>query len=317
VSERPVLIVDALNVFTRHFVVNPSMSDQGHHVGGFMGFMKGLRLLCERIRPSKVVVVWEGGGAPRKTAIFKDYKQSRRPQRLNRFYSDIPDTIENRNRQVTLTVDALKNVPIVQMYVSDCEADDVIGYLVKYAFKDNGVVIASSDKDMYQLVNNRVTQWSPGQKKFIDTETIIDKLGIHPNNFCTARCFIGDPSDGLPGIKGAGFKTMAKRFPELRLEADVSVDDIIKKSQESILTSKVKVFQSIVDNSTVARRNWKVMFLGTSNLSGTQINKICGVINTFKPNRDKISLMRLLLREGINDFDVDTFYMTINSSYAG
>ena len=133
---RPILLVDGLNVFTRHFVANPTMSDHGHHVGGFVGFLKGLRLLCERIRPSKVVVVWEGGGASRKRAIFKEYKQGRRPQRLNRFYEDIPDTIENRNRQVKLIVDALKNVPVVQMYVSDCEADDVIGYLAKYTFND-------------------------------------------------------------------------------------------------------------------------------------------------------------------------------------
>ena len=314
---RPILLVDGLNVFTRHFVANPTMSDHGHHVGGFVGFLKGLRLLCERIRPSKVVVVWEGGGASRKRAIFKEYKQGRRPQRLNRFYEDIPDTIENRNRQVKLIVDALKNVPVVQMYVSDCEADDVIGYLAKYTFNDTQCVIASSDKDLYQLVNERVRQWSPGQKLFITTEIIIDKFGIHPNNFCAARCFIGDSSDGISGIKGAGFKTMAKRFPGLQEEEDISVDDIIEASVEQSKSSKVKLFTNIIESQDIPRRNWKLMFLGTNNLSADQINKISGIINTFEPSRNKIEIMRLLLREGVNNFDVDAFYMSVNGTYAG
>ncbi len=316
-SSRPVLLVDGLNVFTRHFVANPTMSDHGHHVGGFVGFLKGLRLLCERIRPSKVVVAWEGGGSPRRRAIFKDYKKGRRPQRLNRYYEDIPDTVENRNRQVKLTVDALKNLPVIQMYVPDCEADDVIGYLAKYLFKDTQCVIVSSDKDLYQLVSDRVSQWSPGQKIFITSDIIVSKFGIHPNNFCAARCFIGDPSDGIPGIKGAGFKTMSKRFPGLQEETDVSVNDIISSALEQSKTSKIKLFDSIVENQELPRRNWKVMYLGTDNLSGNQINKICGVIDTFEPYRNKIELTRLLLREGINNFDLDSFYMSINGTYSG
>ena len=59
------------------------------------------------------------------------------------------------------------------------------------------------------------------------------------------------------------------------------------------------------------------MYLGTDNLSGDQINKICGVIDTFEPYRNKIELTRLLLREGINNFDLDSFYMSVNGTYSG
>ena len=61
-SRHPVLIIDGLNFFTRHFVVNPTMSGQGHHIGGTVGFLKGLRLLTEKLVTSHVVVVCEGGG---------------------------------------------------------------------------------------------------------------------------------------------------------------------------------------------------------------------------------------------------------------
>ena len=58
---RPVLLVDGLNFFMQHFVVNPTMSTHGNHVGGVVGFMKGLGRLVDRIGPSEVVVAWEGG----------------------------------------------------------------------------------------------------------------------------------------------------------------------------------------------------------------------------------------------------------------
>ena len=67
-TNRPVLIVDGLNLFMRHFVVNPAMSESGQHIGGFLGFLKGLWHLCDRIGPSKIIVVWESGGSPRRRA---------------------------------------------------------------------------------------------------------------------------------------------------------------------------------------------------------------------------------------------------------
>ena len=126
-NERPVLIVDALNLFVRHFVANPTMNESGEHVGGFLGFLKSLGYLCERTLPKEVIVVWEGGGSPRRRAILKDYKDRRRPYKMNRYYGDeIPDTFENRNKQISLVVEALGNVPVRQIYVEDCEADDII-----------------------------------------------------------------------------------------------------------------------------------------------------------------------------------------------
>ena len=98
--EKPVLIIDGLNLFTRHFVVNPTMSQNGHHLGGFVGFLKGIRLLSERCNPEQIVVVWEGGGSVRKKNVYADYKRQSRPVKLNRYYDDIPDTMQNRNYQI-------------------------------------------------------------------------------------------------------------------------------------------------------------------------------------------------------------------------
>ena len=112
-----------------------------------------------------------------------------------------------------LIVKMLHHVPVRQLYVADCEADDVIGYLIRYKFADQHCVIVSSDKDYYQLLSEKVVQWSPGQKKFITPESVFAKFGVTVENFCTTRAIIGDASDNIKGVKGAGFKTLVKRFP--------------------------------------------------------------------------------------------------------
>jgi len=312
-TEKPVLIIDGLNFFTRHFVVNPTMSQNGHHLGGFVGFLKGLRLLSERCSPEQIVVVWEGGGSSRRRAIFSDYKQGRRPQKLNRYYEDIPDTVGNRNRQVALLVEALRHVPVRQVYVTECEADDAIAYMTKYQYRKHKCIIVSSDKDLYQLIDNRVTQWSPGQKAYITSEKVREKFGVSVSNIVTARSFIGDPSDGLKGVPHAGFKSLSKRFPQLSEDQHVSVSDVISMAQELSETKKLKVLDSIIENSDVALRNWKLMYLDITNMSGQQIEKIKYTIDSFEARRNKIALMRMLMREGVNNFDVDSYYVAIKN----
>ncbi len=313
-NDRPILLIDALNFFTRHFVVNPSMSETGNHVGGIVGFMKGIRLLADKIEPRQIFVIWEGGGSSRRRAIFKDYKNGRRPQKLNRYYGDdIPDTVENRNYQISLCIELLKHTPAGQIYVGDCEADDVIGYLIRNKFRQDNCVIASSDRDYYQLISEKKLQWSPGQKRFITMDAVKEKYGVSVQNFCTARCFVGDPSDGLPGIKGAGFKTLVKRFPQLGDEEFVSVDEILKMSMDKSRGSKLKLFQEINENHDIARRNWRLMFLDIHNLSGEHIKKIEYATDTFTPSRNKIGFMRILMRESIKTFDADSFFTSLNS----
>ena len=308
---RPILIIDGLNCFFRHFVANPSLSENGDPVGGIVGFLKGLQLLLERYNPSRVIVVWEGGGSPRRRSIDPNYKMGRRPEKLNRFYSeDIPDTVSNRNEQLAKLVKILRCTPIFQFYVSDCEADDVIARLANVNFKDENCVIVSTDKDLYQLVSNRVRQWSPGQKAELGIDAILDKFGIHPNNFCVARCFIGDGSDGLKGVPGAGFKAMSKRFPELKTSSFVSVEDILTLCRDRREQKRLKLYDSIISEEEVVKKNWKLMYLGNGNLSASHIKKIDDIIDVQTPKRDKLGFMRCLIQLCIKNFDTDKLFMT-------
>jgi len=290
------------------------MSRQGHQLGGFVGFLKGLKRLCERVNPQRVIVVWEGGGSPRRRAIYPEYKSGRRPQRLNRYYDDdIPDTYQNRNYQIKLTIDALKCIAVHQLYVDDCEADDVIGYMARYMFSKDKIIIVSSDKDLYQLIDQRVTQWSPGQKKFIRPDDVFNKFGVWPANICAVRCFVGDPSDCLEGVSGAGFKTMTKRFPSLAEQESVLIHDILEEAEDR-KDLKIKLYKNIVSHRDIVKRNWKLMHLDVRNLSANQVKKIVDSVNNYIATKNKMDLMRLFVREGIQNFDIDSFFMTINSS---
>ena len=136
-------------------------------------------------------------------------------------------------------------------------------------------MIVSSDRDYYQLFPKRSFSGHQDKKDLLLAILVKEKYGMSGINFCTARCFIGDPSDGLPGgVKGAGFKTMVKRFPELRTDEEfVSVNDILKMSMEKSQGSKLKLFQEINQNHDIAKRNWRLMFLDIRNLSADTYQK--------------------------------------------
>jgi DNA polymerase-1 len=309
-----VLIVDGLNLFTRHFVAHPATSSSGEHVGGIVGFLYAIVEFAERFKPNHVIVVWEGGGSSKRRSIYSEYKQKRRPAKLNRFYDDdIPDTVENRNHQISTLVDICKKSPISQMYVPDCEADDVIGYLCKYSLKNNRKLIISSDKDFYQLLDKRTIIYSPTWKRLVTSKDVIEKFGISPENFCLAKSICGDPSDNIAGVKNVGFKTLAKRFPDLSKTETMLIDDIMKLSKDLLESGvKLKSIQALSESEALIKRNWKLIYLDTLNLSSEQISKINYLIDNSSTSRDKITLMRILLKEGIQTFNIDRFLLSLN-----
>jgi DNA polymerase-1 len=314
--EKPLLIIDSLNLFTRHFIANPTISQNGDHVGGVVGFLKAVQLLSERFSPSSIYVVWEGGGSPRRRAIQASYKNLRRPQKLNRFYSDdeIPDTVENRNWQIATLIKLLNKASVRQFYVADCEADDIIGYMCQDVFPSRKKIVISSDKDLYQLITKNTLQWSPGQKKLIDAEAVKERFGIYPENFCLVRSFVGDASDNLQGIKGAGFKSVVKRFPEIN-QRSLLIDDLIKIAEEKNQDSKLKIYSEIARNPDVPRNNWKLMNLGVRNLSAFQIQKINFALESGNDKkRDKLGFIREQNTIGINNFDIERFFLAIRNT---
>jgi len=309
-EDRPVLIFDAMNLFLRVYAANPSISQHGHHVGGVVGFLKSMRNIIDRFSPRKIFIVWEGGGSSRRRAIYPDYKKGKKPARMNRFYEqDIPDTQRNRNKQIAALISMMKNLPICQVYVGDCEGDDVIGYLCKYKLRNESKVIISSDQDYYQLLNDKTRIFRLGRKEIVSYEDILGLVGVSSNNYCIAKAAVGDSSDNISGIKGAGYKTMAKRFSFLADDEEADIKKIFEYASAHA-EGKIKIYREIANNFELLERNWRLIYLDSRNLAANQVNQIEHIVDTFEPKRNKIGMMRDLIAEGIQNFDVESLFLS-------
>lgn len=272
-----------------------------------MGFLKTLQRLCREYSPSRVYVAWEGGGSNRRRALFSEYKMNRKPEKLNRFYEDdIPDSEENRQHQLISLIGMLKHVPACQIYVSDCEGDDVIAYLCRGPLRDISKVIASSDKDMYQLLDEQTQIYSFHKKKIITPDDVFQEFRIRPHNFALAKALCGDVSDNVPGVKGLGFKTASAKFPFLSGESVILVQDLINFA--AARSSESAVYKRVHESSDDIRRNWKLVHLDGSMLSADQASRVERMVSTFRPSFNKIGLIKSLLKEGISDFDAESFF---------
>jgi DNA polymerase I len=317
--EKPYIFIDGLNVFMRHFAANPSRSLNGDLCGGIFGTLRSIQHLCERFLPERVFIVWEGGGSSRRLAIDKNYKENRRPVKLNRslFNEGIPEEVSNRDDQLKRLITILNFTPVVQIYVDGCEADDVISYACKKNHSNNKIIM-TSDKDYYQLINDNTKIWSPNRKILIDEEYILTQLSVLSSNFCVARCFVGDQSDGIKGARGAGFKTMSKRFPELGRIKDITYNDIINKAQQEVESgSKLSIYKNIINVKNEIEKNWKLMYLDTAMLSYDQVKKINDQLEKESRSIKKFDLMKVLIKFGLNQFDVHTFCISLKQIAQG
>ena len=301
-----VIIVDAYNLFTRHYVAHPGMSKNGEQVGGIVGFFNNILRLVERTNPEHVYVVWESGGSKRKRDIYPEYKLGRRPANLNRYYDDIPDTVQNRNFQIKLLISLMSKFPITQIYVEDAEADDAIGYMAKYKLSNRDKIVVSSDHDFYQLICKNLIVWSPTLKDFVNDKKVIKRFGVHPNNFCLAKCISGDQSDNIPGVKGVSFKTLSKYFPKFSKEDDYIMDDFFKDVEDLKKSKKLKILKSLSDknNQELIKRNWRLVYLDVNNLVHKQTQKIDEKVENLTSTVDNMGAHKLLNEHGIINIDL-------------
>jgi DNA polymerase-1 len=219
-TNKRVLLIDALNLFMRNYIVDPSLSTNGQPIGGTKGFIKSLQSVCRTINPDLIFVAWDGGSQKRKS-IDKNYKAGRKPVRLNRDIHNMTagEQEDNKNWQQERIIEYLNEMPILQSYVENVEADDIIALVSQsQALSEHHKIILSSDKDFIQLCDDTTILYRPIQKEILNKKRILEQFEIHPTNFALARAIAGDKSDNLPGVGGAGLPTVSKRFPFLSEE---------------------------------------------------------------------------------------------------
>jgi DNA polymerase-1 len=298
------LIFDASNVFIRSYSAYPSMTRDGDQIGGCVGFLKTMTRLVRDYKPEKVFIVWESGGSAKRRSIFKEYKEHRRPEKLNRYYEDdIPDSDENYKWQMETLIKMLKNLPACQVYTPDCEGDDVIAYLCKHSFIDIDKMIVSSDRDMYQLLDEHTSSYDLHSKSVVTDEIVFKNHRVRPFNFALVKALTGDKSDNIPGIKGVGPKTVCKLFPQLGNDDKILVQDIIDYSASH--RDESKMYARVYEGADILRRNWKLVQLDSTTLSFPQAQVVDNILLNYDPVISKLGLVKDSMKLGIERFNID------------
>jgi len=266
-----VLFVDGLNTFFRCWSTNPTMNEDGEHVGGVVGFLKSLGMVIRNENPTRVIVVFDGkGGSQKRRQTFSNYKADRKVKfRVNRQYDDMMSEEDEQislKRQISWLGNILSILPITTMVFDNIEADDVIGYLSKQVLteEENGLIL-SSDKEIFEL------------------------YGFHPENFIWYRVLDGDKSDNIDGVKGCGLKTLQKRLPLFERNKRVTIDELLNAAEAE--KDKYKVFQTIIDSKKIIERNFNLMQLDNPDISGTTKLKI---VERFREEVESLDKMKFI-----------------------
>ena len=225
-----VLVIDGLNQFIRTWAVSPATNSDGQHIGGIVGFLQTIALSIRTLSPTRVIICFDGkGGSARRKKIYPEYKAGRKPlKRPNRVEGlTAENEAENMRRQFKRLIEYLDCLPVTVISMENIEADDTIAYISKQVLKDSKITIMSTDKDFYQIINDRISIWSPTKKVLYDRKRLEDEFQILSENFVYYRIVDGDKSDNIPGIRGIGLKTILKKFPFLVDKEIVSIDEFL------------------------------------------------------------------------------------------
>ena len=293
-----VLVVDGFNTFIRAFSVNPSLNEDGSHVGGLVGFLKSIRYTINKFKPTRCVIVFDGKNSSKpRQKIFPQYKSGRKVRsRLNRVvdWVDGPhNEYESMKIQLKRLVEYLECLPITILSLDNLEADDVISYICTSTLKDSKCTIMSADKDFYQLVNDKIQLYSPTKKITYDRELIRKEFGVYPQNVLTCRVVDGDKSDGIPGVMGIGVKTLVKEFPNLTEDKDFDTKDML----DSAKSKSTRVSDMLVKNEYIVKRNYILMQLHDPDIKNQTKLKIVDAVNSLVPKLVKYQLQTLFVKD--------------------
>jgi 5'-3' exonuclease len=307
-----VMVIDALNAYFRAYIVNPSLSKNGQPIGGYKGFLGILQKLCREMKPDEIVIAWDGaGGSQKRKEVNPNYKEGRKPIRLNRDVRVLTKDEEMQNKvwQQFRLMEMLNHMPVIQLVAERVEADDVISYITQSPnYKGWQKIIISSDKDFFQLCDEETVLYRPIQKKFINKPRILEEFKIHPTNFALARAMAGDKSDNLPGVKGVGLGTISKRLPFFAEEKPVTIDDLIEFCEND--NTGLKAFSSICEAEKVITENYKIMQLYSPSMSLDAKNRIKHTLDNFEPRFNKTEVIKRMEEDGFGNWDTSDLFST-------
>jgi 5'-3' exonuclease len=241
-----ILLVDGHYYLYRSFYAVRNLSNsRGEPTNAIYAFTKALRKMLADLQPTHGAVLWDAGLPERRVALQPAYKEQRPP---------MPDDLAAQEDQV------MSLCPLLGLHslsIPSTEADDLIASYTKAAPEDANVIIATSDKDIYQLVNDRTRIYSTAKADLervgqaagftlLGPAEVEEKWGVPAGAIGDVLSLTGDSSDNIPGVPGIGGKTasaLIRQFGGLD-EMLARLDNVEKATLQEKLRSHVDLIQT-------------------------------------------------------------------------
>src|SRR5665647_2769449 len=203
-------------IYRAYYAIRHLSSPSGFPTNAIYGFIQMLLKLLKDYHPQHLAVVFDAGRTTFRTEMYPEYKANR---------TAMPDDLRMQMEPIREVVRAF-NIPTLEL--QGYEADDIIGTLAR-RFADQGgkVVVVTGDKDLMQIVTDRVTLLDTMKGKESGIADVVERFGVPPELVIDILALAGDSSDNIPGVPGIGEKTAAKLIQEFG-----SLDNLLERATE-------------------------------------------------------------------------------------
>lgn len=200
----PFVLVDgSYFLFRAYHALPPLTTSTGLHTNAIRGALSAIQKLMRRTQPTHMAVIFDTPEPTFRHKLSPIYKGNR------------PSMPEDLAEQIPYLHALIRALGIPLYTLPGAEADDVIGTLTKHAERENQhVLISTGDKDMAQLVNEKVKLEDSFKERVLDVDGVFEKFGVWPHQIIDYLTLMGDASDGIMGVPGVGAKTAAKLLAE-------------------------------------------------------------------------------------------------------
>ena len=245
-SDHYYLIDGSGYIFRAYYALPPlSRKSDGLPTGAVSGFCSMLFKLLEEARsddskykPTHFAVIFDSAKKNFRNDIYSGYKQNR---------SEAPEDLIPQFEYIRKSVKAF-NLPSIELL--NYEADDLIAtYSKKIIDAGSKVTIISSDKDLMQLVSNKIRLYDPMKSKVIGEKEVKDKFGVKPSQVIDVQSLAGDSSDNIPGVPGIGVKTAAELINKYK-----NLDNLLKNASEIPQKKRKETLVSNKDKALLSRK---------------------------------------------------------------
>lgn len=240
------LLLDGHAIAYRAFFAIRSLSTKsGLATNAVYGFIRMTDQLFQQWRPSHMCAVFDGGLPDERMALLPSYKAQR---------EEMPAELD---AQFPLIHEYLAAAGIADVQIEREEADDIIATQAVFAKQSGEVLLATSDKDLFQLVDERVAIIPPTKSdQRMGPEDVEKKTGVLPQQIAEWLALIGDSADNIPGVPGIGLKTAAKLLNQFG-----TLDSLYKNLEQ---VEREKLRRALAEHEDAVRRNLQMTTLRTN-----------------------------------------------------